>query len=208
MTSEQESVYKEISQERDRQDRKWGPEQDHTAVEWMNILGEEFGEAAKEANKLYWDESKEKRKEHALRYREETIHVAAVAVAMVENLNRITKQPSSNEVNDGTAVYNKIVRDNMPSIIAANGNEAQFRTLSGDDLTVKLKEKIVEELDEYLADGSIEELADLIEVISALVKHLGVKPLVDIARVNKIKERGSFSKGLYMTTGKVLNPIT
>lgn len=42
-----------IARERDRQDAKWGP-QNHSPLEWMAILSEEVGEAAKEALEHHW----------------------------------------------------------------------------------------------------------------------------------------------------------
>ena len=70
------SVLSEVLNERDRQDAKRG-EQNHSAVMWLTILGEEVGEACKGA--LEGDLEN---------YREEVIQVAAVAVAMVECLDR------------------------------------------------------------------------------------------------------------------------
>lgn len=61
-----------IMEERARQDEKWG-EQNHDPFVWLAILGEEYGEACKTA---YEGE------EHHLRV--ELVHVAAVAVAMLE----------------------------------------------------------------------------------------------------------------------------
>jgi hypothetical protein len=46
-------IFEDIHAEREAQDLKWGP-QSHTVVEWIAILGEEFGEAAQAANNEYW----------------------------------------------------------------------------------------------------------------------------------------------------------
>ena len=43
-----ENILLEIRQERQRQNEKWGP-QDNKPIEWIAILTEEVGEAAKEA---------------------------------------------------------------------------------------------------------------------------------------------------------------
>jgi NTP pyrophosphatase (non-canonical NTP hydrolase) len=66
----------EIMDERDRQDTKWGV-QNHDAYKWLAILGEEVGEV----NRAALDGDKQN-------YREELIQVAAVAMAMVESLDR------------------------------------------------------------------------------------------------------------------------
>ena len=69
-----------VDSERDSQDAKWG-EQNHT-IEWMSILGEEFGEACQEFNRVHFASCSDKN------LRAELIQVAAVAVAIVECLDR------------------------------------------------------------------------------------------------------------------------
>jgi len=69
-------IQDEIGKERKRQDEKWG-EQNHDPLVWRAILGEESGEA----DKAILEGS-------ALRYREEMVHVAAVAIAAIESLDR------------------------------------------------------------------------------------------------------------------------
>jgi NTP pyrophosphatase (non-canonical NTP hydrolase) len=61
-----------LADERGRQDAKWG-EQNHDPAYWLAILGEEFGEVCKAVCEGKQDE-----------YREELVHVAAVAVSMIE----------------------------------------------------------------------------------------------------------------------------
>ena len=81
-----EAIFNEIRQERQRQDAKWGV-QNHNPIEWIAILAEEFGEASKEALEAHFKEFYHDSNQLA-RYREEVIQVAAVAVAMVECLDR------------------------------------------------------------------------------------------------------------------------
>ncbi len=76
-----DDVLGDVYAERARQDAKWG-EQNHLPMEWITILGEEFGEVCRAAFEAYWNGQ---RPEH---YREELIQVAAVAVAMVEAYDR------------------------------------------------------------------------------------------------------------------------
>jgi len=88
-------VLMDISDERLRQDAKWGV-QNHSQMIWLGILAEEFGEAAKEINELHFrpgdavhiDNSHECKPHRIERVRAELIQVAAVAVAMVESLDR------------------------------------------------------------------------------------------------------------------------
>lgn len=73
----------DVLDERARQDAKWGV-QDHLALCWLAILAEEFGEFAKHANEDYW------RPSNCDRYamRQEAVQVAAVALAIVECMDR------------------------------------------------------------------------------------------------------------------------
>ena len=70
--------------ERIAQDQKWGV-QNHSPADWITILVEEVGEASKEALEFKFGPSPA---ESLKRYKTELIQVAAVAVAMVECLDR------------------------------------------------------------------------------------------------------------------------
>jgi NTP pyrophosphatase (non-canonical NTP hydrolase) len=78
-------ILDEIHSERVRQDQKWG-EQNHSPAEWLMILGEEVGEVNKAALETFF-KYKDSDKDYS-KYREELIQVAAVAVAMIECLDR------------------------------------------------------------------------------------------------------------------------
>ena len=83
----------DVQAERRRQDDKWGP-QNHDQMIWLGILAEEFGEAAKEINELHFRRCKAKDCDGGClngttsKVRSELIQVAAVAVAMIESLDR------------------------------------------------------------------------------------------------------------------------
>lgn len=88
-------VIDEVFEERQRQDEKWG-QQNHNVPEWLMILGEEVGEANKEGLEIYFKNKPRPMPENAVyepplkytEYRKELIQIAAVAVAMVESLDR------------------------------------------------------------------------------------------------------------------------
>lgn len=82
-------VLDEVQDERRRQVSKWG-QQDHTPMEWIAILTEEVGEAAKEALEHHWNgvHYQHPTREVLERYRKEMVQVAAVAVAAIESLDR------------------------------------------------------------------------------------------------------------------------
>ena len=62
-----------------------------------------------------------------------------------------------------------------------------------------LDEKLGEELQEYLAADSVDELADLAEVIFAILKYKGID-INDFENIRKKKaeERGAFDKRLLL----------
>lgn len=86
-------VLDEVFKERERQDLKWG-QQNHSVPEYLMILGEEVDEANKEALEEYFAEKGPQPSDsepHAAdytEYRKELIQIAAVAVSMVECLDR------------------------------------------------------------------------------------------------------------------------
>ena len=69
--------------------------------------------------------------------------------------------------------YNKLVRDRIPEIIESSGKTCLTATLSEEAYLHMLDQKLEEELSEYQESKSMEELADLIEVIAAVAKARG-----------------------------------
>ena len=96
-----QKILDEIKAERQRQNEKWG-EQNHSVIEWQAILMEEVGEASKEAVDFHFQNPyKDGRGElqevsendvvqriRLRNYRKELIQIAAVAVQMIECLDR------------------------------------------------------------------------------------------------------------------------
>jgi NTP pyrophosphatase (non-canonical NTP hydrolase) len=84
-----QSILDEIKEERKSQDAKWG-EQNHDPFKWLCILGEEVGEVnAAVCNAFHWQTPERGFGPIELKnYRAELIQVAAVAVSMVECLDR------------------------------------------------------------------------------------------------------------------------
>lgn len=95
--------------------------------------------------------------------------------------------------------HHKIVRDRIPEIIEANGQQAVCRTVSPEEAVRGLEAKLGEELSEYLADHSLEELADLLEVIHGILYHRGIAwDELERIRLKKRAARGGFEQGLYL----------
>lgn len=81
------SIYQQVIDEQVRQEKKWGV-QNHEPDHWFLILGEEFGEAAKEALEAKTAKTPIEGMAHLIKYREELIQVAAVTISMIECLDR------------------------------------------------------------------------------------------------------------------------
>lgn len=99
-------------------------------------------------------------------------------------------------------VYNKLVRDKIPEIITSdNGKTCITRIMKDDEYLESLNTKLQEELKEYLESGSVEELADLEEVLRAIldVKEVSYEEFEKI-RKNKNEKRGSFKKKIFLVS--------
>lgn len=98
-----------------------------------------------------------------------------------------------------TKVYNKLVRDKIPEIIKADGGIAVTRVLNNDDYLTELINKLREETEEFATDLSVEELADLQEVILAIAETLNIAPgkLAEVMAKKAVK-RGAFKKRIYL----------
>ena len=96
--------------------------------------------------------------------------------------------------------YNKLVRDRIPDIIEASGKQCVYATLSDDEYLKRLDEKLNEELQEYQESKSMEELADLLEVMMAVAAARGSSfEDVEQIRVEKAEKRGTFSRKILLT---------
>lgn len=96
-------------------------------------------------------------------------------------------------------IYEKLVRDNIPRIIEKNGGIPLTRTLEQDEYIRELDKKLREELDEYLEDGSMEEMADLMEVARAIILARGYTwEEVEEIRKAKAAKNGAFNHRVYL----------
>jgi len=96
--------------------------------------------------------------------------------------------------------FNKLVRDKIPEIIEKNGNTAVTKTVTDDyEYAQLLKEKLNEEVSEYYAEGNIEELADVLEVVDAMAA-LNKHRFDDIlpVKAKKRDKRGGFENRIYL----------
>lgn len=95
--------------------------------------------------------------------------------------------------------YHKLVRDRIPEIIEAEGKTCVYEVLSDKDYLRLLDQKLNEELAEYQESKSLEELADLLEVMQAVVKARGwTLDELEQVRADKAAKRGGFEKKIIL----------
>ena len=103
-------------------------------------------------------------------------------------------------------IYNKLVRDKLPEIISNDGGSPEFYILDDLEYRKRLRIKLLEEAGEVNASRSLDdltkELADILEVLEAIMK---VEDINEVA-VKEIKkkrrlERGGFDKKIYLISG-------
>lgn len=98
------------------------------------------------------------------------------------------------------ATYNKAVRDRIPEIIRESGRDCNVRGLPDPEFLLKLEEKLSEELREYMESKSVEELADILEVVYRIAELRGTtKEQLDEIKQKKSVERGGFRDNLFLT---------
>ncbi len=101
------------------------------------------------------------------------------------------------------ASHNKLVRDRIPEIIAANGGRAETRILPDDEYTASLREKLGEEAREVARAASPEELtlelADVLEVVRAIAAIHGIAlGHLEAVRRERARTRGAFQRKIML----------
>jgi predicted house-cleaning noncanonical NTP pyrophosphatase (MazG superfamily) len=99
-------------------------------------------------------------------------------------------------------IYHKLVRDQIPAIIAADGHQPVTRILDQAGYEAALRAKLLEEAHEAQAapDGQLaSELADVLEVLQALAAahHMSWEDIVSEAD-RKRAERGGFDDRIFL----------
>ena len=96
-------------------------------------------------------------------------------------------------------VYNKLVRDQIPDMIRAQGETPVIRILDTEEYLQHLETKLDEEVEEYHRDKNVEELADILEVVYALAEAMGCtkEELLQVYQ-KKHDARGGFEKRIFL----------
>jgi predicted house-cleaning noncanonical NTP pyrophosphatase (MazG superfamily) len=89
----------------------------------------------------------------------------------------------------------KLVRDKIPQIIQSKGLEPVIYTAGAEEYSTRLRDKLREEVEEFLAsDNDPEELADILEVLYALAEQAGTdRHQLEKLRAAKADDRGGFA---------------
>lgn len=91
----------------------------------------------------------------------------------------------------------KLVRDKIPRIMANDGHDVNVRVVK--NLGLHLLDKLQEETNEFFEDPCVEELADVFEVLGALMREFGIsEEELHQARRIKFAERGGFEIGIML----------
>lgn len=95
--------------------------------------------------------------------------------------------------------YDKLIRDKIPEIIKESGKKCTVEIMDNDTYIKYLDAKLNEELAEYQVDKSLEELADLLEVMYSVVIARGYSvEKLEKVRKEKADKRGGFKKRLLL----------
>lgn len=106
-----------------------------------------------------------------------------------------------------TLQFGKLVRDNVPGIILSQGEAATWHIADDEEYARLLAEKLSEEVAETLANPSVMEFADVLEVIDAMA-HLRGLTFEDVlkAKQERAEKRGGFTKRMILDTADEMKP--
>ena len=94
----------------------------------------------------------------------------------------------------GSVKMGKLVRDKIPEIIKEDGKTPITRILDDEEYLDELDIKLSEEVQEYQADKSIEEMADVLAICEA--RGHSIDELIQV-RNRKRDKRGAFKEKIY-----------
>ncbi len=96
-------------------------------------------------------------------------------------------------------IFNKLVRDHIPEMIESAGKTCIAETLADIRYLEMLDAKLNEELAEYQESKSLEELADMLEVMQAVIQARGwTWEELEQVRQEKAAVRGGFEKKILL----------
>jgi len=95
--------------------------------------------------------------------------------------------------------YDKLVRDEIPAAIEADGETPITHVADDEEYERRLREKLIEEAEEFAESGEIEELADVLAVVEAYRQHADVpEGRLEVLRAEKAADRGGFEERIVL----------
>ena len=95
--------------------------------------------------------------------------------------------------------YNKLVRDKIPEILKKKGLNPLIHIAHETEYWVKLKDKLKEEVEEFINKSNKEELSDILEVIESICKFKNIdKGNLENIKKEKAEERGLFNNRIIL----------
>ena len=95
--------------------------------------------------------------------------------------------------------YDKIVRDNIPTIIGNSGSKCEIEIVSDEEALSYLYMKLTEEVNEFFESKDIYEIADVIEVLYAICDKMKISRVtLERARQQKENKNGGFENNIIL----------
>jgi len=95
--------------------------------------------------------------------------------------------------------YRKLVRDKIPDIIKHRGKEYRIHISKEEGYIKELKNKVIEEIEEFLENPIEEEMGDILEALEGFIDFYGLdKNLIEKVKLEKKNSRGGFKKRIIL----------
>lgn len=95
--------------------------------------------------------------------------------------------------------HNKLIRDKIPEILTKKGLLPKTHIANNTEYWFKLKDKLQEEVNDFLKDSNETEIIDILEVIDAICKFkMFSKKHLELIKTRKAEQKGSFNNKIIL----------